>query len=272
MPTHNRKSPTMTNWNYTLRKGHSDNPARGACAMDAVNWLVHGKHGDAPECACPIITKYVIAGNDAMPDDVRQRLIPYLHRIAGSRSAKHEAARLRVIVLGAVRVFVPLSLDAVGQRGRAATLREMPDDTNYETLRGAARAAADAARAAHAASYAAAAARADAAYAEDAAAYAGAYAAGDAAYAAAAASDAAYAAHAAAYAAAAHAARAAYAADHAARTAAAVFGAHSAAHAAAWQPYFDVLDTALNAGPQGEPWSADVVAVGEARFRAVAFA
>src|SRR5437899_1834786 len=104
----------IVTWPYTLRRGHSSNPAEGSCAMDAVNWLVHGKHGDAPECACPVISQYVIAGNDAMPDDVRQRLLPYLHRIAGSRSAKHEAVRLRILVLAAARIFVPLALVKAG--------------------------------------------------------------------------------------------------------------------------------------------------------------
>src|SRR4051812_11422479 len=88
-------------WPYHLRRGHSDNPAEGACAMDAVNWLVHGKHGDAPECACPVIAAYVVRGNDSMPDDTRQRLLPYLFRIAGSRSEEHQAARARILVLGA---------------------------------------------------------------------------------------------------------------------------------------------------------------------------
>ena len=63
-------------WPYVLRRGHSDNPADGACAMDALNWLAHGEHGDAPECAAPCIRDFVIPGNDAMPHDHRQRLLP----------------------------------------------------------------------------------------------------------------------------------------------------------------------------------------------------
>ena len=115
-------------WPYRLRAGHSTDPSQGACAMDAVNWLAHGKHGDAPECASPAITKYVIVGNDAMPDAIRQRLIPYLHRIAGSRSTEHEAARVRIMWLAAVRVFAPRALDAAGMHDHAARLRALPDD------------------------------------------------------------------------------------------------------------------------------------------------
>ena len=120
----------MITWPYILRAGHSDTPDGGACAMDAVNWLVHGKHGDEPKCACPIITAFVISGNDAMPDDVRQRLLPYLHRIAGSISSDHEAARVRVLWLAAVRVFAPMGLDVARMHGAATLLRALPDDVS----------------------------------------------------------------------------------------------------------------------------------------------
>jgi hypothetical protein len=128
----------LITWPYLLRRGHTDNPAEGACAMDAINWLAHGRHGDAPECACPVIAAYVMRGNDEMPDEVRQRLLPFLHRIAGSRSHAHEAARLRVLVLAAVRVFVPRALDAIDLHERARQLRALPDDVTYTAARAAA--------------------------------------------------------------------------------------------------------------------------------------
>lgn len=101
-------------WTYTLQRGHDEDPSGGACAMDAINWLVHGEHGDQPECACPVIGRYVIGLNDAMPDDERQRLLPYLHRIAGSRSPAHVQVRAEILARGAVRVLAPVALDAVG--------------------------------------------------------------------------------------------------------------------------------------------------------------
>ena len=227
----------IVTWPYRLRKGHSDNPAEGACAMDAVNWLVHGKHGDAPECACPVIAAYVIRGNDAMPDDIRQRLLPSLHRIAGSRSVGHQEARLRILVLAAVRVFAPRALDAAGLREHAALLRALPDDVDWTAAR---------ATAATAAAAGAAAARATAA--EAAAAWT----------------------------------TAAWARRRRGRrrgrrrrrrgrrraTAGRRRAAAAAAAAAAWDDYFLVLDQALNAGPQGEAWSADVIAAGAAHYRA----
>src|SRR5271165_2784476 len=99
-------TPVDIQWPYTLKRGHTADPAAGACAMAAISWLVEGRHSDHPECASPVISSFVIQGNDGAPDDVRQRFLPYLHRIAGSRSDEHEAARVRVLVMAAVRIFV----------------------------------------------------------------------------------------------------------------------------------------------------------------------
>jgi hypothetical protein len=164
-----------------LIKGHTDDASTGACAMAAVSWLMHGKHSDKPECACPVLTSFVIPANDAMPADVRQRFLPYLHRIAGSRSEKHEAARTRILWLASVRIFAPIALDQSGLHAEAEKLRALPDDVSAETAAKAAETAAWAAKA-------------------------------------------------------------------------------EARHAnTVWDAYFAVLDEALSAGPQGEPWSADVM-------------
>jgi hypothetical protein len=241
---------TIAIWPYTLCKGHSIDPAKGACAMAAISWLVHGKHSDAPECACPIITAYVIPANDKMPDDVRQRLLPYLHRISGSRSEAHQAARARIFQLSALRIFAPRALDAAGLHEHAERLRSLPSDVDMKTAATAAYAAANAAAYAAATAAYAAANAADAAYAAADAAYAAyaAYAAADAAYAAANA--------------AANAADAAYAAANAAAYAA------NAADAAdvGWDDYFAMLNQALRAGPEGTPWSVDIVNAAEASF------
>lgn len=219
-------------WPYRLRRGHSINPEAGACAMDAVNWLAHGAHGDRPVCACPIIGSYVIVGNDRMPDDERQRLLPYLSRIAGSRSPAHEEARTRVFVLAAARVFAVWALDAAGMTKEAAKLRNLPDDATYREISDAAdgalgraaavgvwKGASGASLAWCAAREATRAARAARAAAEDYPVY-----------------------------------------PEAAATAARA--------AAVWDDYFTALDAALAAGPQGEPWSADVVEHGAALYRA----
>ena len=93
----------IVTWPYFLRRGHSEDPSKGACAMDAINWLVHGVHGDHPACASPAISSFVMKGDDSMPDDTRQRLLAFLPRIAGSRSEAHEEARVAIMVIAAQR-------------------------------------------------------------------------------------------------------------------------------------------------------------------------
>jgi hypothetical protein len=233
-----RKSMKTAYWPYVLIKGHTDDASTGACAMAAVSWLMHGKHSDRPECACPVLTSFIIPANDAMPADVRQRFLPYLHRIAGSRSEEHEAARTRILWLAAVRIFAPIALDQSGLHAEAEKLRALPDDVSAETAETAAKAAETAAETAAKAAWATWAAETAAKAAETAA-----WAAAETAETAAA--KAAWAAAKAAWA----------AAETAAETACA-----AARHAnTVWDAYFAVLDEALSAGPQGEPWSADVM-------------
>ena len=270
----------MITWPYTLTAGHSANPADGACAMDAVNWLAHGKHGDVPVCACPTISSFVRQGNDAMPEDVRQRLLPYLHRIAGSRSLDHEAARVHVLWLAAVRVFTPLGLDGAGLHGMADRLRTLPDDVPASVANTAAKAALrsglkatevariawlksgapspserDAFRIWRAADGAATAAAAAVWAIESAMSAAKAFELGDIAT------------------------ReeisevrssSARGSAKSARAVAEIADVSDATEGrqAAWDPYFATLDAALSAGPQGEPWSADVLHMADDRYRA----
>ena len=146
--------PIADLWRYDLRAGNSDHPRHGACLYDAANWLLYGRIGDDPPCACPVIRKYAIGLNDAMPDPVRQRLKPFILRVIGNRDQAAEPARLRLIVLETARRILPLALDHLPTQ--QAALRALPDDAPYEQI--AAAAAYDAADAADAAAYAAAAA------------------------------------------------------------------------------------------------------------------
>ena len=119
-------------WPYELCRGSSNDPREGACTMDAVSWFAYGRLGDRPRCACPLLTEYVICGQDAMPHNVRQLLKPRIFRLIGSRDAAAEHRRLRILVLAAVRRFVPLALDAAGSDRAASRLRGLPADANFE--------------------------------------------------------------------------------------------------------------------------------------------
>ena len=222
-------SPLSVTWPYVLRRGHSDDPSQGACAMDAINWLVHGKHGDAPACACPVISAYVRQGNDEMPTGIRQRLLGYLHRIAGSRCPAHRAARLRVLVLAAARVFAPRAMDAAGLHELATWLRGITDDAELGNITSRLALVATTATTSGGA---------------------GIGAVIGAAMSAANCID-----------------LAQVDAIGAARFAAVCAARAASVDSAGWDDYFAVLDAALAAGPQGEPWSADAVEIGVDLYR-----
>jgi hypothetical protein len=180
---------------YKLTYGSHTNREDGMCLMEAVAYLAGEPHTDAPACACPMLTAYAVALNDAMGtgpdgDALRAR---YLHDLApmlvGSRSTP-DVERRRAFVLAdhAVRVIAPLALESAGLGDEAAKLRALDavvdeqsaDAAAWAAARSAWAAARTAARAAAWAARAAAWAAGDAGAAADDAAWAAAWAAGDA--------------------------------------------------------------------------------------------
>lgn len=143
---------------YELSYGSHDQPGDGMCAMEMVARLAGERHSDHPRCTCPVLTGFTIRLNDAMPDLWRRRLKVYLPFLIGTRDGR-EAERAELLAWRAVRVFVPIALQAGGQPGWAETLRGfeggMTDasDACYAAYAGARHpaAAAAAAYAAHAA-------------------------------------------------------------------------------------------------------------------------
>ena len=179
---------------YTLKSGSHASREKGMCAMEWVAYIAGEEHSDAPKCVCPALRRFGIRLNDDLPDDLRQKLRPYLARCIGT--ANDGRTQERLFMLGDWAIHVP-AVEAMEVRGRkdlADRLRAISPVVDRESARYAAKearavrdadyadAAADAADAAAYAAYAAA----YAAYAAYAAAYA-AYAAADAADAAAAA-------------------------------------------------------------------------------------
>ena len=115
--------------------------------MDAINWLVHGVHGDRPACASPAISSFVMKGNDSMPDDTRQRLLAFLPRIAGSRSEAHEEARVAIMVIAAQRWAVAAATEAAAAKEAAAVAAATKAAATTEAAKWSAEAAAEAATA-----------------------------------------------------------------------------------------------------------------------------
>lgn len=106
-----RITTTTEIWQLPLTLGASPHPSRGACAMDAISWLVYGRLGDKPACVCPIIADYVRAMNDSLNDVDRQKLRCYLARLIDTVEPSTEHQRALFLFHHAIRVMLPVAID-----------------------------------------------------------------------------------------------------------------------------------------------------------------
>lgn len=113
---------------FRLSSGKHASPEDGLCAMEVVAFLDGSPHTDHPRCTCGIIGAFVRAINDNMPDDLRQKLLPFLPRLIGTVVESHEQERHEYFAWQTIRVFAPAALRAQGY-GRFARVLQ-----NAETL------------------------------------------------------------------------------------------------------------------------------------------
>jgi hypothetical protein len=124
----------FNDWQIKLLAGSHRNPQNGSCVMEVVSYIAGEKYSDHPECACPLITTFAIAVNDRMDDAARQRLLPFVLRIAGSKSTnKIEQQRMYMLADYAVRVFAPMALESANLLAEAKTLKALPKIVDKET-------------------------------------------------------------------------------------------------------------------------------------------
>ena len=157
-----------------LQSGGHKTPDQGMCVMEAMAYVMNGDtpFSDDPPCMRQMRhrRRWCMVGNDRMQEAQRQRFIPLIPRVMQPCDAEKANREIRILVLAAVREFVPMALEAAGQIEIAKELRALPDTASYKELEQMARKAQRAANAY--AAYAAAATAAYAADAADAAAYA----------------------------------------------------------------------------------------------------
>ena len=150
----------------SLAKGNHDaNADLQMCVMELVAYVAGEPWSDHPQCACPVITNFLISWNDALPSNAeRDRLLkPLIPLIVGTRSTTNVEQRRSYLALDwLIRVQMPKWLDMLpALQAHANTLRELDAIANMASTV-AAGAAVNAAR--DAAGYAAAGAAAGAAW------------------------------------------------------------------------------------------------------------
>jgi hypothetical protein len=141
--------------------GHSENDEYRMCVMEAVSYVAGEPWSDAPRCACPVITVFMVSWNDSLPTDAdRDRLLkPLIPLIVGTRSTPEVEKRRSLMAADwLVRVHTPTWLRAAKLEDQAKLLEALPEITDMaqcpslmptlEAVRKDAAAAWDAARAA----------------------------------------------------------------------------------------------------------------------------
>lgn len=109
----------------TLTVGSHPTREQGVCAMEMTAWLAGLPHTDRPRCTSEMIASYVRHLNDNSPDDVRQRLIPFVPRLIDTAAAEPlEQARSEFFAWKAIRVFAPAALRAGRYSKRRARYAE----------------------------------------------------------------------------------------------------------------------------------------------------
>ena len=110
-----------------LSAGNHPSPDKGMCVMEAASMLTGGEFGDAPACVSPVIRAVGMALNDRLPDDLRQRLVPFVPLVVDTADERDDQRRAMALDW-LVREFVPMHYDLLPEMAEhAAELRALPE-------------------------------------------------------------------------------------------------------------------------------------------------
>jgi hypothetical protein len=155
---------TTDNPTIHLAKGAGHNCADGeGCLFEWFNYLTNGASIDTrPAGVSPVLHRFGIALNDALPDNKRQELARYLPNgtspLAGTENDGKDETRGWLAADWLIRTYLPEWLDLAGLTSHAVAVRGLPPVTDQtaaqdalpviDAARSAARSAAGAARSA----------------------------------------------------------------------------------------------------------------------------
>ena len=116
-----------------LAQGAHAESSRRMCVMEAVAYVAGEPWTDSPQCACPIISAFLRAWNDALPDSERNTLLKDLiPRLVGTRSTK-EVEQRRGVMAGdwMIRVHTVAWLRLAKLDAQADQLEALPEITDF---------------------------------------------------------------------------------------------------------------------------------------------
>ena len=119
-----------------LSSGAHKSPKDGACIMELIGHVMGCGWTDHPECTSPALAAFCRTFNDGLDDENRQRLLPYLHRIAGAKGTHEQEMKVAYISADyCVRVLCPTVFELYDKDCiHAKTLRALPQIVDQESL------------------------------------------------------------------------------------------------------------------------------------------
>ena len=105
--------------------------------MELVSYVAGEPWSDHPDCACPVISAFLLAWDDGLPSDAdRDRLLkPLIVKLIGTRSSTAvEETRAYLAIDWFVRVQTPAWLELAGLVDHALAIREISEIVDLDSL------------------------------------------------------------------------------------------------------------------------------------------
>ena len=110
--------------------GHPKGIKQGACVMEAVAYVYDLPWSDAPPCTSRVIGAFLRRLNDSMPHAIRQQLLPYVLRVAGTADGDAiERQRAWLCADWAIRTVLPRTCRRIKRDDDAQWLEVLPSLT-----------------------------------------------------------------------------------------------------------------------------------------------
>jgi hypothetical protein len=117
--------------------GHTapDNGLVDACVMEAVSYIAGEPWSDHPACTSKVITSFLVNWNDALDDEGRQKLKPYIPRVVGTAGTKkQERTRGLMAVDWFIHHHLPAWLQLAGLNDVADETRALPKLDSWKAV------------------------------------------------------------------------------------------------------------------------------------------
>jgi hypothetical protein len=129
--------PLPAEWGsiHLLSGKHAANDGKEMCAMEAAAWIAREPWTDHPTCVPPVLATFLRSWNDALPDNKRDILKPYIPRLIGlPKDTATEERRSWMAMDWLTRECAPAWLDLAGLTTHAEAMRNLSPIVDRSSL------------------------------------------------------------------------------------------------------------------------------------------